>query len=53
MQDLLGLGAECRMNRPSETDGNWRWRLLKEQVRPDLARDLRDMARIYGRARGT
>jgi 4-alpha-glucanotransferase len=27
MQDVLGLGAEARMNTPSTVSGNWRWRL--------------------------
>ena len=26
-QDVLGLGSEARMNRPGETEGNWRWQL--------------------------
>lgn len=32
MQDILGLGAEARMNHPSTTSGNWQWRLLPEQL---------------------
>src|SRR5690606_2210693 len=28
MQDLLGLGAEARMNTPGQPAGNWTWRLL-------------------------
>ena len=27
MQDLLGLGAEARLNTPGTITGNWRWRL--------------------------
>jgi 4-alpha-glucanotransferase len=27
MQDILGLSAEARMNRPGVLGGNWRWRL--------------------------
>ncbi|MDR1132900.1 MAG: 4-alpha-glucanotransferase [Synergistaceae bacterium] len=26
-QDILRLGGEARMNKPSTVDGNWRWRL--------------------------
>ncbi len=29
MQDLLGLGAAARMNRPGRPRGNWRWRIPK------------------------
>ena len=32
MQDVLGLGEEARMNRPSVPLGNWEWRLLSEGV---------------------
>ncbi|MFR0796487.1 MAG: 4-alpha-glucanotransferase [Oscillospiraceae bacterium] len=28
MQDVLGLGAESRMNTPGTAAGNWVWRLL-------------------------
>ncbi|MEW6668198.1 MAG: 4-alpha-glucanotransferase [Thermodesulfobacteriota bacterium] len=50
MQDLLGLGAEARMNRPSVSEGNWEWRLLPEQIGLPLARRLVEMTHIYGRA---
>jgi 4-alpha-glucanotransferase len=49
MQDILGLGEGARMNRPARRDGNWRWRLLPEQIGPALARDLLEMTEIYGR----
>lgn len=54
MQDILGLGAEARMNTPSVAKGNWTWRM------PGSARDLgglfkrfRELCRIYGRIRET
>ncbi len=50
MQDILGLGEEARMNLPATTEGNWRWRLLPEQLTPDLAACLREMTETYGRA---
>jgi len=28
LQDLLGLGAEARMNIPGTALGNWQWRLV-------------------------
>jgi 4-alpha-glucanotransferase len=49
MQDLLGLGEEARMNRPARKDGNWQWRLLPEQLSPELAAGLRRMTETYGR----
>jgi 4-alpha-glucanotransferase len=48
MQDLLSLGAEARMNRPATTSGNYRWRLLPEQMRLD--RRLKELTEISGRA---
>ncbi len=50
VQDILGLGEETRMNRPATTDGNWRWRLLSEQLTPHLSRRLLKVTEIYGRA---
>src|SRR6185503_19127666 len=41
MQDLLGLGSECRMNVPGRADGNWGWRLRDGQLTRKLARRLR------------
>lgn len=49
VQDILGLGAEARMNIPSSREGNWVWRLKTGQLGDDQARLLREMAQIYGR----
>ena len=49
MQDLIGLGAEARMNTPSTVGGNWRWRATKEQLRQDTAKWLADNTRLYRR----
>jgi 4-alpha-glucanotransferase len=49
LQDLLGLGAEARMNRPSQSDGNWGWRLQAEMLSEELAARLRQLAQTYGR----
>jgi len=49
MQDVLGLGAEARMNRPATPSGNWEWRVTEEQLSPLLAEGLRAMTEIYGR----
>ena len=52
-QDLLGLGAECRMNRPSVPKGNWGWRLTEDEAARlrDKAPSLRALNDIYGRLR--
>ena len=49
MQDVLGLGSEARMNLPATAEGNWQWRLSKDQLRPGLSARLRQMCRTYGR----
>jgi 4-alpha-glucanotransferase len=49
MQDVLGLGSEARMNMPSTVDNNWRWRMLENQLDPELSSRLRAMNRYYGR----
>jgi len=49
MQDILGLDADCRMNTPSTTEGNWEWRLRESQLTPEIAAVLLDMTRTYGR----
>jgi 4-alpha-glucanotransferase len=50
MQDVLGLGAEARMNDPSKLEGNWHWRLAENPVTSELTSRLREMTRIYGRS---
>jgi 4-alpha-glucanotransferase len=50
VQDLLGLGEEARMNRPSVSGGNWEWRLSPDALTQPLARKLRKMTEAYGRA---
>jgi 4-alpha-glucanotransferase len=50
LQDILGLGEEARMNRPSVAKGNWEWRLLPEQFTPPHQEMLLELTTIYGRA---
>ena len=43
MQDVLGLGAEARMNHPGTVgNGNWQWRLEPGQLTSALAEHLRE-----------
>ena len=49
MQDFLALGADARMNTPGTQFGNWRWRLKPNELTPELAAKLLDMAKMYGR----
>ncbi|MBI5400088.1 4-alpha-glucanotransferase [Candidatus Saganbacteria bacterium] len=49
MQDVLELGEEGRMNRPSWTYGNWGWRLTPEQLAPEIFRSLANETKNYNR----
>ncbi len=48
-QDWLGLGEEARMNIPSTTSGNWKWRLKKGMLTDALAAEIHRSTDIYGR----
>lgn len=50
MQDMLGLDEKSRINRPATTEGNWLWRLLPDQMTPNLVAKLLEMTEIYGRS---
>ncbi len=50
MQDFLGLGAEARMNTPSQVGGNWQWRLTEGQITEELTAKIAEMTRLYGRS---
>ncbi len=50
LQDLLELGESARMNRPASKEGNWLWRVVPEQLTPDVFERFREMTKIYGRA---
>jgi 4-alpha-glucanotransferase len=50
MQDVLGLGAEARMNLPARQEGNWRWRMRPGRIDARLAERLKKLTETYGRA---
>ena len=49
MQDVLALGGEARMNRPSVALGNWDWCCEAESLTPQRAAHYRDLNILYGR----
>ncbi|MFS8740552.1 4-alpha-glucanotransferase [Synechococcus sp. W70.1] len=49
LQDVMGLGAEARMNFPGRAENNWAWRYREEMLRPELAQRLAEMSVTYGR----
>jgi 4-alpha-glucanotransferase len=52
VQDLLGLGAEARMNKPGAKRGNWEWRLLEGAFSEEVAERLCVLTETYGRSGG-
>jgi len=49
MQDVLGFGEDCQMNRPGIPSGNWRWRCAPHFFTEDIQKQLRDMTIFYNR----
>ena len=49
LQDVLGLGSDCRMNTPSLDGGNWRWRFDSAQLTGDLSAKLAQLAEMTDR----
>ncbi|WP_224744236.1 4-alpha-glucanotransferase [Pontibacter aquaedesilientis] len=49
MQDVLGLGKEAIMNKPSTAKGNWQWRLQPGSFTKTVAHRLREEVQLYGR----
>lgn len=50
LQDVLGLGAEARMNTPATIAGNWDWRLAEHGLDGEAIARLAAMAETFGRA---
>ena len=48
-QDLLGLGAEARMNFPSTMGNNWKWRIDSTMLTKEAMEKIYDMAIISDR----
>lgn len=49
MQDILSLGADARMNVPATVGGNWRWRVRRDAINPEVAAMLREITQTYKR----
>lgn len=49
VQDYLGLGSEARINTPSTLGENWKWRMLPGEITEKKAKEIRRLAKIYGR----
>ena len=49
VQDLLGYGADTRMNTPGTSDKNWSYRITREQLLSLSPEKFRQLNRLYGR----
>lgn len=50
MQDYLELPGEARMNMPSTFGTNWKWRMKKDVLTTELAEEIFELCKLYGRA---
>lgn len=49
LQDYLGLDNRARINQPSTTGKNWKWRVKKEALTKTMAQDIQRLTSLYGR----
>lgn len=49
LQDILGLGSDCRMNEPGRPMGNWTWRYHWDSLNDEVGGRLREMTEWFGR----
>ncbi|MEO5761890.1 MAG: 4-alpha-glucanotransferase [Vicinamibacteria bacterium] len=50
LQDVMGLGAAGRMNRPGTKTGNWEWRFQEGELTDAALDRLGELTTTYGRA---
>jgi len=49
LQDVLGLGADARLNVPGTVGGNWGWRAPAASPGPEAAATLHALVGSFGR----
>ena len=49
IQDLLGYGSDTRLNVPGRAEGNWLYRLAREQITYIDSNKYKELNRLYGR----
>lgn len=49
MQDWLALGKSARINTPATLGGNWMWRMKNGAFTKTLAKNMRDLTKLYAR----
>jgi len=53
LQDLLGLGSDCRLNTPGLPAGNWQWRYSADELESlhrESSNFLSELGDLYGRS---
>lgn len=53
MQDFLDIGNEGRMNSPNTSQGNWQWRVKRDDLTDTLAEKIKDLTKTYGRLKNS
>ena len=49
IQDILGYGSDTRLNTPGKADGNWGYRVTKEQLNSIDRSRFKKLNTMYGR----
>lgn len=49
IQDLLGYGNDTRLNVPGRAEGNWMYRITKDQLYSIDTNEILELNRLYGR----
>ncbi|MBQ2897153.1 MAG: 4-alpha-glucanotransferase [Clostridia bacterium] len=49
VQDLLGYGSDTRLNIPGKADGNWQYRITKDQLDSIDKNRFKELNRVYSR----
>lgn len=49
IQDLLGYGNDTRLNVPGRAEGNWMYRITKDQLNSIDTNEILELNRLYGR----
>ena len=49
IQDLLGYGSDTRLNIPGKADGNWQYRVTRDQIDSIDRRKFRELNELYKR----
>lgn len=49
LQDILNLDESARMNFPSSFTGNWKWRVLPEEISTNIEDKLKEWAWLFNR----